>query len=375
VTAGESQARREIQRLFRPFKVENPAAMEPDLSVIVVTLDAPGLARKCIASLAKQTYTNFEVILVDNGSKEDEAALLAGEFPSLKTIRLLRNSGLTGGVNAGVKLAASDLVVLLNNDAEAEPNCLAELVRAYRAQECRAVSARIINEAEGEQESRHHHSLSFLGYSVFGALDGETDCLYPSGGACLIDRGWLKSGLDALGLGGRLFPDYFAYHEDAFTGALIRTLGGRIVRAPDAVVRHAGSQTSKRLPHWYVKYLQLRNRLLNAFIFFDSWTLLRLTPLLFADWLAHHAMMLTSGAAFRAVLTADGFFLETAVGIVLDRLRVDRLRQVSEREFLRLYSMKSGTGSRTLDALVEAYLRAVGIRGIETWKRGSRAAG
>lgn len=364
----QAQAKRESQRLFRPFNAHLPSAMQPDLSVVVVSLDTADLTRACIESLAKQTYTNYEVVLVDNGSKEDEAAAMAEAFPTLKTIRLLRNSGFTGGVNAGVKLAASDLVVLLNNDAVAEPNFLSELVLAYRKYDCQAVSGRIVNEADGDEESRHHHSLSFLGYSVHGALDGETDCLYPSGGACLVDRGWLKSGLDALGLSDRLFPDYFAYHEDAFVGALIRTLGGRIVRAGEAVVRHAGSHTAKRLPAWYVKYLRHRNRLLNLLMFFDAWTTFRLIPVIVGDWLAHHVAMFASGASLRAVLTADGFFIESAVGLLLDRMRIGRIRQAPERDFLRLYSMRSGTGSKALDWLTVGYLKAVGIAGIETWR-------
>lgn len=75
---------------------------------------------------------NFEVILVDNGSTDGSCAFVSAEYPWVHMIQLPENYGFSRAVNEGIHAARSPYVLLLNNDTEAEPDFLEEMVAALR---------------------------------------------------------------------------------------------------------------------------------------------------------------------------------------------------------------------------------------------------
>ncbi|MGI6368899.1 MAG: glycosyltransferase family 2 protein [Anaerolineae bacterium] len=103
-------------------------------SVIIPNWNGLGLLRPCLDSLARQTLSPLtgasEVIVVDNGSADDSVAVLRREYPWVRVLALAENRGYAGGCNAGMAAARGEVLVLLNNDTEAEPDWLALLVEA-----------------------------------------------------------------------------------------------------------------------------------------------------------------------------------------------------------------------------------------------------
>ena len=87
------------------------------------------LLRACLASLARQKDVDFETIVVDNGSSDGSAEMAESEFGA-RVIRNRENRGFCAANNQGIAAARGEFVALLNNDAEAEPDWLAELERA-----------------------------------------------------------------------------------------------------------------------------------------------------------------------------------------------------------------------------------------------------
>jgi GT2 family glycosyltransferase len=81
----------------------------------------------CLKSLESQSYTNFRVIVIDNGSKDNSKELLEDYVLKNKSVKLIfkpKNLGFAGGVNVGIKWALDhdfDYVALFNNDAVADP--------------------------------------------------------------------------------------------------------------------------------------------------------------------------------------------------------------------------------------------------------------
>ncbi len=94
----------------------------PLASVIVPTLNGAHLLPACLDSLVQQTYSNLEVIVADGASTDGTVALLTGEYPTVRLLSLRRNLGFTGNVNAGLRAARGDVLCLLNNDAQADPD-------------------------------------------------------------------------------------------------------------------------------------------------------------------------------------------------------------------------------------------------------------
>ncbi len=106
--------------------------------VLVIVLNFNGLADTlvCLESLRRQTCRCFDVLLIDNGSRADDPATVAAQFPSTEVIALTANLGWAGGNNVGLRLALArgyGFVCLLNNDTVLEPAAIAELLAAAAA--------------------------------------------------------------------------------------------------------------------------------------------------------------------------------------------------------------------------------------------------
>jgi GT2 family glycosyltransferase len=71
--------------------------------------------------------------VVDNGSKDESAEYVRAEFPEVNLIALRENRGFTGGNIAGYEQACGGLIILLNNDTEADPHWLEEIHKASRS--------------------------------------------------------------------------------------------------------------------------------------------------------------------------------------------------------------------------------------------------
>jgi GT2 family glycosyltransferase len=103
----------------------------PNIAVVLVNWNNEGDTAECLASLAEQTYDDFCVIVVDNGSKQESIDYLTERFDWPIYIRNNENLGATGGYNSGIREALdrdAEYVLLLNNDTAVEPMFLVDLV-------------------------------------------------------------------------------------------------------------------------------------------------------------------------------------------------------------------------------------------------------
>jgi GT2 family glycosyltransferase len=101
------------------------------VSIVIPNWNGAAHLPVCLNALRAQTLRDFEVIVVDNASSDDSLALLAREHPEVRVIRLERNLGFTGACNAGLRAARGEFLILLNNDTEADPRWLEEVVAAF----------------------------------------------------------------------------------------------------------------------------------------------------------------------------------------------------------------------------------------------------
>ena len=106
-------------------------------SVIIPNLNGAGWLRDSIESVWAQTEQDFELIVIDNGST-DESLDIARSYCGRDRYTLIENAGNTGfshAVNQGIAIAKGEYMALFNNDAFAEPDWLAELIRAAETAE------------------------------------------------------------------------------------------------------------------------------------------------------------------------------------------------------------------------------------------------
>ncbi|MGB4870833.1 MAG: glycosyltransferase, partial [Candidatus Promineifilaceae bacterium] len=100
----------------------------PAISIIIPHLNGRHHLDDCLKSLRRQTWRDFEALLVDNGSTDGTQDYVAENYPEIKLIQLPENRGFTGACNAGWQAARGEIIILLNNDTEADPRWLAEVM-------------------------------------------------------------------------------------------------------------------------------------------------------------------------------------------------------------------------------------------------------
>ena len=102
--------------------------MAPLASVIVPSLNGAHLLPDCLDSLMRQSYARVEVIVADGASTDGTTDLIDRRYPRVRLLRLRRNGGFSGNVNAGLRAARGDVLCLLNNDAQADADWIAACV-------------------------------------------------------------------------------------------------------------------------------------------------------------------------------------------------------------------------------------------------------
>ena len=102
--------------------------MKPVVSIIIVNWNGRLIFQTALISLAEQSFRDFEVVLVDNGSVDDSVSFVTEHYPWVKLVILNENTGFSIGNNYGLQHAIGDYIVTLNNDTRVEPDWLAVLV-------------------------------------------------------------------------------------------------------------------------------------------------------------------------------------------------------------------------------------------------------
>lgn len=217
----------------------------PLVTVVIPNWNGAVHLPTCLDSLRRQTFRDFEVIVVDNGSADDSLTLLARDYPEVQVLALGENRGFAGACNAGIRAACGEFIVLLNNDTEADPRWLEEVVAAFRrhpeaglvASKMRLFDRRDVLHTAGDYyRVDGRPGNRGVWETDVGQYDREEYVFSACGGSAAYRRAML----DEVGL---LDEDFFYSCEDVDLAWRAQLAGWRCVYAPRAVVYHKLSAT------------------------------------------------------------------------------------------------------------------------------------
>ena len=217
----------------------------PLTSVIIPNWNGAHHLPTCLESLRRQTYPHFEVIVADNGSTDGSLDLLARDYSWVRVLPLGENRGFAGACNAGMRIAQGEFIVLLNNDTEADPRWLEEVVAAFeRHPEAGIVASKMLL---FDRRDTFHTAGDFYrldgipgNRGVWQRDEGQYDREEYVFSACGGSAAYRRVMLEQVGL---LDEDFFYSCEDVDLAWRAQLAGWRCVYAPRAVVYHKLSAT------------------------------------------------------------------------------------------------------------------------------------
>ncbi len=219
-------------------------------SVIILTWNGMAYLEACLNAVLAQVYPDFEVIVVDNASTDGSAELVTERYPQVRLIRNERNLGFAAGNNIGLRAAAGDVLVLLNQDTEVRPGWLAALVEAVQNPAIGIVGCKLLypdgtiqhagaylDEVRGASEHYGRYELDT------GQYDTPREVEFVTGAAVALTRATL-SRVGELDEG-------FApvYYEDVDWCYRVREAGLRVWYCPQAAAVHYESTSIQDINH------------------------------------------------------------------------------------------------------------------------------
>jgi GT2 family glycosyltransferase len=309
------------------------------------------LLGRCLESLWRQTFSNFEVIVVDNGSVDDSLEFLQSiRERRLKVVSLPVNKGFAGGCNAGITHAAGRYIATLNNDTEADVRWLEELVGGMESDPAIGMCAsKILFHGDRTRIDKAGHLMypdglnhgRGSGEQDSGQFERREEVLFPDAAAALYRRRML----DTIGL---FDENFFAYGDDADLGMRARLAGWNCLYVPTAIVYHVHSATAGEFSALKA-FLIERNRIWVMVKTFPL-SLLLVSPFFTALRLAFHAygsiFMIGSSGQFAAecsrtqlaVMMVKAYWsgLKSFPRMWRSRRKIRRYARLSNRDFAEL---------------------------------------
>ena len=235
----------------------------PSIDIVILNWNGLEDTKACLKSLLKVDYPNYRVLLVDNGSRNNETEKLKAAFPKEKHIVYIQNAenlGFAGGCNVAIGVALtehSDYVLLLNNDTEVASDFLSQLVSlAETDKEIGVVGAKIFLHDQPEKiwtaATYFNHYFPPFSKMIEPEQPVEVNSVV---GCCMLVK---TSVIEQVGA---FDEEYFAYGEEDDLNLRILRAGYKLMYCPTAKVWHKVGRSTGGGFNPTMAYLKMRNKI------------------------------------------------------------------------------------------------------------------
>ena len=221
-----------------------------NFSIVIPVWNGAEVIAQCLDALAAhRTDQPFEMICVDNDSRDDSAAIIAAQFPAVKLLRQPVNLGFAGGVNVGIRVARGDVIVLLNQDCVPQRGWLLALAAAFEARPEFGIAGCTLYSTNGQID---HAGARLTRPGALGEhltdVGGEPRPVeYVTGAAMAIRR----ATFDAIGLFDEgFYPAYFEESDFCFRARRRGFETGYVPAATLIHLRNSRAAQADLIKHW-----------------------------------------------------------------------------------------------------------------------------
>jgi len=312
---------------------KNTEYSNPLVSIIILNYNAGDLLLDCVNSIQKSTYTNYEIILVDNISKDNSHKKCKEQFPSIKLIENSENFGYCEGNNIGLRIAKGQFIVILNPDTIVDSFWLEELLKAYQTNGEGIYQPKFLATTDHSMLLSTGNMIQIFGFG-FSRSKGDIDKkqyedlekINYASGTCLFTSKYI---LEKIGF---FDPFLFAFHDDlelCWRGAINKINSFYV---PKSIVYHPIEGTSFKWNPIKFKLME-RNRKYCLLTLYDRQTFFKMLPPLILVDLAVFFFYLSKGLIKMKIL-ADIEILKNFKIINKKYSQNQKIKDVSDKEII-----------------------------------------
>jgi len=306
---------------------------EPPVSIIILNYNAGKLIEECLDSIFQSNYTNYEIIVVDNNSKDNSHLECKKKFPSINLINNKNNLGYCEGNNVGIRASNGEFIIILNPDTIVKPNWIIELLDGYKKFGDGIYQPKFLTIGNESviQSTGNMIQLFGFGYSRNkGDKDtnqfNQIETINYASGTCLFTSKKIFAQLE-------LFDSFlFAYHDDLDLCWRASMQGIQSYYVPTSIVLHPSEGFSFKWSKFKFFLLE-RNRLYCLFTHYSRSTLLKLLPSLILIDIAVGFFYLKNGL-FSEKIKATFSILKNLNSINSRYKKIQNNRTVNDKEII-----------------------------------------
>ena len=307
--------------------------INPLVSIIILNYNAGNLLIDCVDSIEKSAYTNFEIILVDNVSKDNSHKKCKEKFSSINLIENEKNLGYCEGNNVGLRVAKGEFIVVLNPDTIVDNNWLDELLKAYQENGEGLYQPKFLVISDKSMLLSTGQMIQLFGFGYSRSKGDKDKKLFEkfeqinyASGTCLFTS---KKILDKIGL---FDPFLFAFHDDlelCWRAALNKI---KSFYVPGSIVYHPIEGTSFKWNSLKFKLIE-RNRKYCLLTLYNRKTFYKMLPALIVVDIAVFFFYLTKGLVKMKIL-ADVEIIKNLKTINKKYHENQKNRSISDKEII-----------------------------------------
>ena len=306
---------------------------KPLVSIIILNYNAGKLLEECIDSIYKSNYKNFEIIVVDNNSKDNSHIACNEKFSSINLIENKKNLGYCEGNNVGIRNGNGEFVIILNPDTIVDPNWINELLNGYQKFGDGIYQPKFltIDNKSIIQSTGNMIQLFGFGYSRNKGDKDENqfnsiESINYASGTCLFTSKQIFTKLD-------LFDSFlFAYHDDLDLCWRASMQGIQSYYVPTSIVFHPSEGFSFKWSNFKFFLLE-RNRLYCLFTHYSHSTILKFLPSLILVDIAVSFFYLKNGL-FSEKIKASLNILKNSGTIQSRYNEIQKKRIINDKEII-----------------------------------------
>lgn len=307
----------------------------PLVSIVILNYNGGNLILNCLESVYKTKDISFEVIVIDNNSKDNSQNNCKEKFPNITLIQNKENIGM-GARTIGIKEADGDYIVFLDYDTVVEPNWLMKFLQSFQEHGSGLYQPKLMDLNDHSKINSAGNMINPFGLGFSrgkgqidnGQFDKFQQISYTSG-ACTFSSAKIMNQIK------KVDPIFFLYHDDLDFGWRANLLGISSFYEPQIIVYHFGSPNL----NWSGKkfYYLERNRWICLKSLYSEKTFRKILPYLILFEIGMFFFLLSKGLAIPKIKSAFAI-LKLKEDIKKKKEETEKYRKISDSEIVKNFT-------------------------------------